>query len=147
MLQTDETPQQQKKRNTEKSYNYAFVLWESSLESTAWSLVSLALDLDSTSLALETISLIVRESLEQLVFIGGWTSLPLSASTETSISGEGAWMVEGCSRRGRRSAAGGRSVDRTSQMSSRKKVFPAFLNSKSAGTPARLSASAHTSVQ
>ena len=46
----------------------------------------LALDLDSVSLALETISLIVRASSKRLALIGGWTSLPLSAPTETSVS-------------------------------------------------------------
>ena len=72
-MQKKKKKEKKKKRKlyTEKSYNYAFSLRGPSLESAALSWVSQTVDLDSASLALETTSLIVKASLEQLVLIGG----------------------------------------------------------------------------
>ena len=79
-----------------KPYVWVFDWWESFLES--------ILDLDSAALALDTISSIVRASLEGLASTGGWTPLPFvfSFGWETLTSSffsfwtpVGCWVLRG----------------------------------------------------
>ena len=140
--QERKTKESKKKK---KSYNYFFIRWGSSLVAIVLDLASLSLGF-STTLAWETTSLIVKVSSDWASLAGGRPFLPLPTPVEVPASKVRSWMLGTYSGKGK-----GRAVEEGSAgislMCSGKYTFFAFLNSKSAKTPAILRASFQVIVQ